>query len=119
MDSLLHHKTMTNVKFKRIIFCHSMRYAIFFYVISLIGSSLMDSLLADGLVTMRPSHGTNLSRFSLSSVSPVQQRQMFQCFTQCLQDPCCRAVNVHEKCEQSYIHTEDMDFVKEVRSFVI
>ena len=65
-------------------------------------------------VSMRPSQNTDFNRCSLMSITPQHQRDMFQCFTQCLHNPCCRAVNVKDGCEQSYVETEEMDFVKEV-----
>ena len=60
-----------------------------------------------------PSWTSDLSRCSLESITPQQQRDMLQCFTQCLLHPCCRAVNI-TRCEQSYVNTEEMDFVKTV-----
>ena len=64
--------------------------------------------------TMRPSMTSLLNKCFLETVTPQQQRDMFQCFTQCLYNLCCRAVNVKDECEQSYVQTEEMDFVKEV-----
>ena len=59
---------------------------------------------------------SDFSRCSLKSVTPQQQRDMFQCFTQCLHNPCCRVVTVKDGCEQSYVETEEMDFTKRVSS---
>ena len=58
----------------------------------------------------------DLTRCSLKSVTPEQQRDMLQCFTECCYNPCCKAVNIRT-CEQSYIDTEEMDYVKQVREF--
>ena len=56
----------------------------------------------------------DLTRCSLKSVTPEQQRDMLPCFTECCYNPCCKAVNIRT-CEQSYIDTEEMDYVKQVR----
>ena len=64
-------------------------------------------------VIMSPSLITEFSRCFLDEVTPDQQREMFQCFIQCLQNPCCRAVNI-TNCQQSYISAQGMDFLKMV-----
>ena len=64
-------------------------------------------------VIMSHSLITEFSRCFLDEVTPAQQRDMFQCFIQCLQNPCCRAVNI-TNCQQSYINAEGMDFSKMV-----
>ena len=61
----------------------------------------------------RPSQNTVLNSCFLKSLTPQQQREMSSCFTQCLQNPCCQAVNI-TNCEWSNVKTEESDFVREV-----
>ena len=49
----------------------------------------------------------------MGSLTPQQQREMSSCFTQCLHNPCCQAVNI-TSCEWSGLKTEELDFVREV-----
>ena len=61
----------------------------------------------------RYSANSQLIKCFLDSLDVQLQRHMFHCFTQCLHNPCCQAVNI-TTCEQSYVKTEEMDFVKMV-----
>ena len=62
----------------------------------------------------RPSAKSQLSKHTLDSLTTGQQRDMFHCFTQCLHNPCCQAVNI-TNCEQSTLRADEgMDFVKMV-----
>ena len=63
---------------------------------------------------LRPSQSTSLSQCSLQNLTSAEQRQMFQCYMGCLRDSCCKAVDI-TSCEQSYVSTEALDFVNEVR----
>ena len=67
--------------------------------------------------SLRPSGHTTLSKCSLQSLSGTQQSGVFSCFTKCLHNPCCQAVNI-SSCGQSYVKTEELDFVKEVIKYI-
>ena len=63
---------------------------------------------------LQPSLYTELSRCSLDDLTSQQQRDMFQCFIRCQQNPCCRTVNVTGSCQQLHTLSQNADFVKNV-----
>ena len=63
---------------------------------------------------LQPSLYSELSRCSLDDLTSQQQRDMFQCFIKCQQNPCCRTVNVTGTCQQFYTLSQNADFVKNV-----
>ena len=79
-----------------------------------IGLPVLAALDISDVSKLRSSQATSLSQCSLQNLTSVEQRQMFQCYMGCLSDSCCKAVDI-TSCEQSYVSTEALDFVKEVR----
>ena len=78
---------------------------------------LFVKLVVPGYALFSMTASSELNKCSLESVtSQQQQANMLQCFIQCWQNPCCRAINV-TSCEQSYLNTDGMDFVREVILF--
>ena len=63
---------------------------------------------------VRPSATSTLSMAELRATNCHKHEQMYSCYTGCLQNPCCLAVELTDQCEMSFIPTEAMDLVKEV-----
>ena len=79
---------------------------------------LLDQIYGiDETFYLRPSSGTALDKCVLDGMTSTQQSDLFQCYKQCLNEPCCRAFGMrNEKCEWSTKVTEELDFIWQVNS---
>ena len=58
----------------------------------------------------QPSFNTAITRCSLQAVSAEQKSEMFRCFMKCVDNVCCKAVNI-TSCQLFYTQPENSEFI--------